>query len=85
MESGTSFSSPTVAGAAALLIGARPGLTAQQYRSLLINSTSTFSTDGRNPLGIQNAGTGLLNMSAALSNSTTATPASLSFGIGGGS
>ncbi len=85
VESGTSFSSPTIAGAAALLIGARPGLSAQQYRSLLINSATAFSTDGNvNPLGVQSEGGGLLNMSAALANSTTASPASLSFGISGG-
>lgn len=83
--SGTSFSSPTVAGAAALLMAARPGLTAQQYRSLLVNSTSAFSLDGVKPLGAQYAGSGLLNMTAALSNSITASPTSLSFGIGGGS
>ncbi|MDQ6675814.1 MAG: S8 family serine peptidase, partial [Acidobacteriota bacterium] len=38
--SGTSFSAPTTAGAAALLKAARPGLTVAQYRSLLINSAT---------------------------------------------
>ncbi len=85
VESGTSFSSPTVAGAAALLIAARPGLTGQQYRSLLVNSTSAFSVDGKSDLAVQYGGTGLLNMTAALGNATTVSPASLSFGIGGGS
>ncbi len=85
VESGTSFSAPTVAGAAALLVAARPGLTAKQYRSLLINSTTPFSLDGsQNPLGVQSEGSGLLNMAASLSNSTTVSPSSLSFGIGGG-
>src|SRR5205823_1847324 len=35
---GTSFSTPLVAGSAALLKGARPGLTVDQYRSLLIDT-----------------------------------------------
>src|ERR1035437_1332287 len=38
---GTSFSTPLVAGAAAVLKAARPGLTVQQYRSLLINGAAT--------------------------------------------
>ncbi len=84
VEDGTSFSAPTAAGAAALLIGAKPGLTAQQYRSLLVNSTSIFTApDGATPLGVQSAGAGLLNVSAAVSNTVAASPLSLSFGIGG--
>src|SRR5205085_1600502 len=43
VESGTSFSSPMVAGAAALLKAARPGLSAAQYRSLLINSATSLN------------------------------------------
>ncbi len=37
---GTSFSTPLVAGAAALIKTARPGLSVDQYRSLLINSAA---------------------------------------------
>jgi subtilisin family serine protease len=80
VENGTSFSSPLVAGAAALLKGARPGLTVSQYRSLLINSASNFDT----PPGIQQTGAGYLNMSAALQGTAVALPTSLSFGFGGG-
>src|SRR5207302_74708 len=36
--SGTSYSAPLTAGAAAILKAARPGLTSAQYRSLLINN-----------------------------------------------
>ncbi|MGI8741308.1 MAG: S8 family serine peptidase [Bryobacteraceae bacterium] len=82
VESGTSFSSPMVAGAAALLKAARPGLTAAQYRSLLINSASALNSD--NPVGVQQAGAGVLNMLDALQNTATAVPSSLSFGIGSG-
>src|SRR5207237_573129 len=77
VESGTSFSSPMVAGAAALLKAARPGLTAAQYRSLLINSATAVNAD--TPPGVQQMGTGALNMLAALQNKMTAVPSSLSF------
>jgi subtilisin family serine protease len=84
VESGTSFSAPTVAGAAALLMGARPGLTAQQYRSLLVNSAGVFLTDGTNPAPVLSAGTGLLNMTATLASTIAVTPVSFSFGAGNG-
>ena len=68
VRSGTSFSSPTVAGAAALLMSARPGLTAAQYRSLLVNnSTSVFPS-----------GAGVLNMTAAVNGTVAVSPPSLS-------
>lgn len=76
VESGTSFSSPMVAGAAALLKAARPGLTAAQYRSLLINSSTLFDT----PLSIQRTGAGFLNMQSALNANLVASPTSVSFG-----
>ena len=80
VESGTSFSSPMVAGAAALLKAARPGLTAQQYRSLLINSATSLNAD--NPVGVQQVGAGILNMAAALQSATSVSPTSISFGYG---
>ena len=81
--SGTSLSAPMVTGAVALLKSARPGLTSRQYRSLLINSASTFSMDSVNPVSIELGGAGLLNMSAALRSTVAALPSSLGFGIGG--
>ena len=57
---GTSFSAPLAAGAAAVLKGARPGLTQQQYRSLLINSASAATKDANTPAGVQLAGAGVL-------------------------
>jgi hypothetical protein len=75
---GTSFSAPLVSGAVALLKAARPGLTAAQYRSLLINSAT--------PLGdsVQWAGAGVLNVAAALGSTVAVSPVSLSFGTGAG-
>jgi subtilisin family serine protease len=62
---GTSFSSPLVAGSFAVLKSARPGLTAAQYRSLMINSSAGFVVSGTN-VPVQRAGAGLLNLDAAM-------------------
>ena len=76
---GTSFATPLVAGAAALLKAARPGLTNAQYRSLLINSA------GAAPSGtVLQTGAGILNMAAALNATAAAAPAELSFQVGDG-
>jgi subtilisin family serine protease len=84
-ENGTSFSAPVVAGAAAVLKAARPGLTVPQYRSLLINGAAPLgASEGGEPFPVQRAGAGALNLPAALQNTVTAFPAALSFGIGGG-
>jgi subtilisin family serine protease len=80
VETGTSFSAPMVAGAAALLKAARPGLTAEQYRSLLINNARTFG----NGLPLQHTGAGILNVSAALRGTVAANPSSIAFKAGGG-
>ncbi|HET8548306.1 MAG TPA: hypothetical protein VFL57_09895, partial [Bryobacteraceae bacterium] len=64
---------------------ARPGLTTQQYRSLLINSASAFSIDGGvSTLNVQQGGVGLLNMTAALGETAAALPSTISFGMSGG-
>jgi subtilisin family serine protease len=81
---GTSFSSPIVAGAAALLKAARPGLTVAEYRSLLINSAGPAYFEPNVPARVQQAGAGILDMSAALRASGAEAPTSLSFGIGNG-
>src|SRR5579863_7204901 len=79
---GTSFSSPMVAGAAALLKAARPGLTVAEYRSLLVNTTAQAYLSPGVPARVQEAGAGLLDMSAALGASSAETPTSISFGTG---
>ena len=76
--SGTSFSAPVVAGAAALLKGARQGFTEADYRSLLVNSASEF------PGTAQMAGAGLLNVAAAVQSTIAVAPVSLSFGARSG-
>ncbi|MBM3745663.1 MAG: hypothetical protein FJW34_07685, partial [Acidobacteria bacterium] len=84
-ESGTSFAAPVVAGAAAVLKAARPGLTVNQYRSLLINGAAPFAplAEGE-PFPVQRVGAGSLDLAAALQNTVTAFPTALSFGVGGG-
>jgi minor extracellular serine protease Vpr len=83
---GTSASAPLVAGAAAVLKSARPGLSALQYRSLIINSAAPISDVVNGGLArVMDAGAGLLDVNAALNAEATVVPASLSFGAGGGS
>ncbi|MGA2269670.1 MAG: S8 family serine peptidase [Bryobacteraceae bacterium] len=81
---GTSFSTPLTAGAAAVLKAARPGLTMQQYRSLLINSAGPATSGPGVPATVQQAGTGVLNVAAALSGTVAAYPTALNFGTGAG-
>jgi minor extracellular serine protease Vpr len=79
---GTSFSTPLVAGAAAVLKGARPGLTVQQYRSLLINSAGPATAGAGVAAKLSQAGAGVLDLAAAVGGTVAAYPTSLSFGTG---
>jgi minor extracellular serine protease Vpr len=83
---GTSGATPLVAGAAALLKGARPGLTALQYRSLIVNSAGPIHDVVNGGLArVFDAGSGILDVNAALNAEAVLVPASLSFGTGDGS
>jgi subtilisin family serine protease len=84
VEQGTSFSAPLVAGAAALLKQARPGLTAAQYRSLLIDSAAPAWLAPGTAATVQQGGGGVLDVLASLNATAAVVPASLSFGVGGG-
>ena len=81
---GTSFSAPITAGAMAVLKAARPGLTARQYRSLLINSASPPQPGGNSPPRIMDYGAGVLNLDAAVSSTVAAYPTSLNYGVANG-
>jgi minor extracellular serine protease Vpr len=81
---GTSFSSPLTAGAVAVLRGARPGLTIDQYRSLIINSATPLTRPDGQIERVQQAGVGVLNLDAALQSTISAYPTSLTYFIGGG-
>jgi minor extracellular serine protease Vpr len=82
--SGTSFSAPIVAGAAATLKTARPGFSVDVYRSLLINTATPFALPDGSIAPVQVAGAGMLNLDAALQSNLVALPTSLSFGAGNG-
>jgi minor extracellular serine protease Vpr len=79
---GTSFSTPLAAGAAAVLKGARPGLTVAQYRSLLINGAATATAGEGVAATMSQAGAGILNLAAAVGGTVAANPTALSFGAG---
>lgn len=80
---GTSFSSPIVAGAAALLKAARPGLTVDDYRSLLINAKTSIEAVTGDLARVQKAGSGVLDIAASLRGTAVAYPAVINFGTGG--
>ncbi len=82
--SGTSLAAPMVAGAAAVLKAARPGLTVAQYRSLLVNSATRYPSTAQ-AVAVQQSGAGMLNLPGALSSNTVTSPLSLSFGEAGDS
>lgn len=77
---GTSFSAPVVAGAAAALMAARPGLDSAAYRSMLVNSAVPIETGDGAILTAMSAGAGVLNLDRALEATIAAYPVSISFG-----
>lgn len=80
--SGTSFSAPMVAGAAAGLRQLFPSLGALAIKSLLTTTASrNLSVDGTNPPNIVRAGSGLLDMGSASAASAVFSPTSLNFGV----
>lgn len=81
--SGTSFSGPYTAGAAALLKAARKGLSVDEYRSLIVNSTTSVNPDDGPAVSVMSAGSGLLNVKNALESTLAAAPVSLTFRSGG--
>jgi uncharacterized protein (TIGR03437 family) len=80
---GTSFATPMVAGAAALVKQAHPAFTAAQVRSALVNTAAQdiVTDDSNNPVDVQSTGAGKLDAGAAVSTTITANPATLSFGV----
>jgi uncharacterized protein (TIGR03437 family) len=80
-SSGTSFSAPLVAGAAALVKQAFPQFTVEQIKSVLVNTAERAATDSSGRLlGVLAQGVGILDVAAALQAPATAAPVSVSFG-----
>ena len=82
--SGTSMSSPHVAGGAALLMEARPSLAAEAYRDVLQNSADPAAWSLNAASGLRDhsfrQGAGMVDIDDAILSTTTVTPAKLSLG-----
>jgi minor extracellular serine protease Vpr len=80
---GTSFSTPLVSGAAALVKQAHPSFTPAQIKSVLVNTGSQVVTsdDSGDTVSIPAVGGGKLDAGTALQSTITANPASVSFGV----
>ncbi len=81
---GTSFSSPHVAGAVALLLEARPDISPSQVRPRLQNTADPILWSGDRDLGLLEAthrqGAGLLQIDNAILNETFVAPSALALG-----
>ena len=79
---GTSFSTPLVSGAAALVKQKHPGFTAAQVKSALVNTASNAVThdDSGDSVDVRWLGGGLLAADAAVAATVTSDPATISFG-----
>ncbi|WP_219633054.1 S8 family serine peptidase [Haloechinothrix aidingensis] len=82
--SGTSMSSPHVAGGVALLLEAEPSLDASEVRDLLQNSADPAPWWGNPDLGlldnVHRQGAGMLDVPGAVQATTTVTPGKLALG-----
>jgi len=80
---GTSFSTPLVSGAAALVKQKNPSLTAAQIKSAVVNTAAQTVTidDSGNSVDMRSTGAGLLNTNAAVNTVLTAVPATISLGF----
>ncbi len=81
--SGTSFSAPLVAGAAAVLKAARPGLGPDVLRSLLVNAAQPFRLSTGETAPVNSGGAGMLDLARSMKSMLAADPVSLSFGASG--
>jgi hypothetical protein len=80
IASGTSFATPFVSASLAILKAAHPGLSASQYRSLIVNSTPQFTSAGDGSLGTPTVvGSGKLNLLSGSQNNLTAVPSAINF------
>jgi hypothetical protein len=77
---GTSFAAPVVTGALAVLMAARPGLSAAAYRSLVVNSATELDQypDG-SVAAPQVGGAGRLDLLGALQSNIVVSPSSVDF------
>jgi minor extracellular serine protease Vpr len=77
---GTSFAAPVVSGALAVVMAARPGLSAAQYRSLVVNGAAELDQYPDNSVVTpQVGGAGRLDLLDSLQIGVSASPSSLDF------
>jgi minor extracellular serine protease Vpr len=84
--SGTSMSSPHVAGAVSLLLQAKPNLSPAQIRDVLLNSADPKNWSGNPGLGfldfVHRQGAGMLDIDDSILATTTITPSKIATGEG---
>src|SRR5262249_39383655 len=81
VSNGTSFSTPIVAGAAALGKQMHPGFGPLDIKSAIVNTATQQLTDESGTARVTAVGGGMLDAGATLSTSVTVSPATVSFGI----
>ncbi len=82
VANGTSFATPLVTGAAALVKQSHPTWTAAQVKSALVNSATqdVVQDDSGNTVTVQSIGAGKLDAGVAIAATVTANPPTISFG-----
>ena len=78
---GTSFATPIVAGAAALVWGKHPHLTAHEVASALVNTASQTVVEDEETARVVSVGGGLLDVERALAPIATVVPPTVGFGV----
>ena len=81
VSQGTSFSTPQIAGVAALVKQANPALSALQIKSAIVNTATQDVTDNGAPASVFAVGAGKANAAGAVTSNLAAVPSSASFGI----
>ena len=77
---GTSFSTPMIAGALALVKQAHPEFTTWQLKSAVVNTATQDVTENGGSASVVSAGNGKLSVGDALQAAVTVNPATISFG-----
>jgi minor extracellular serine protease Vpr len=81
VAAGTSFATPQVSGAVALVKQAHPNFTPAELKSAVVNTgAQTIYEDDGSTASVLSAGGGLLNVGAAIASNVAAAPATVSFG-----
>lgn len=81
LSQGTSFSAPQIAGLAALVLQAHPGISTAQIKSAIVNTATQDITENGASASIISVGAGKAQSAAAVATSLFLSPSTLSFGI----